>query len=963
MVITRGLDASDRPPPSHHQSRRHTNGSGDGGAVVRVATNHSIRKEWALFTVVVLAAVVLLLMSGRHTSLPGANRFIRSTPPALKDVAPASVAEAVNVPKAETSELSASEIVVNSADVTEPATTTTPALDRLLAVVNSKPPASPPPSSHHQVITGSRDKPQTGKNRTRLINRSAREEREAINQQKANKKNRSGGRSGGRPVVIVSDKMRDASKPKRHHNRHHTKLTDSDPATTTAAATSGISSVPSVTPQGVKFSATRWEQHHQVKAARLARIWNKVNANSTAAKTPLSTLPAINPAPPQAETGVGSGRSEARLALGPVFMRRKSAWWDAESCVWDLSNVGLKRGRLMLFGLNKKQVRAARSALTMYTHSFDFTREDDSFEQRVRVRPNPLPLDFSLWHNPLNSRDQTAQLDSASQTRCSHVHSREELGFVVAPFRIGNLFHLFNANVLSLWMNIYLSGSLHKRKALFVFDSKGAPPLPLFDIVHRMFAWPKLTPADQQLLNKPENSGVLTKPVALVPPLQLALPKELLPRNVETPYIGAVTELPSGAKSRVFDIEGKHLRNLHCFKQLRWGRGPMPFVHDMIDPTKPAPPLPPVSDDVDQSGTGGGGGDRKRELDELFPASPPVRKEVLQPSHSAPDDPFGVLVPGTDSRTLPPAGTKNAPHPSEVGSSPFLTPTTSPAVQVDPNAPAPALEDGAVTPPDPTSRAARYDEYAGLVIVFQQYVLNDLYGLPVRPATTIAAKAVESLAFPPTGEGWIRARSGAIADGGVAASASVNRRTIRVLLITREVESDGPRSLWNTDLLHTAFETRYTNVIVEQCCKWSTGSHQPTHPVPDGRGGESRDVAVNLLSPGSLIAFIHTFDILIGAHGAGLTNAIFIPPGGVVGQLKGNYGEDRLFANVARTMHHSHVLTSLDSMLWQSTTERDEETGEFLMLGYRLTQKFCDSFADQIMTSWTEKYPGTTDRI
>jgi len=57
---------------------------------------------------------------------------------------------------------------------------------------------------------------------------------------------------------------------------------------------------------------------------------------------------------------------------------------------------------------------------------------------------------------------------------------------------------------------------------------------------------------------------------------------------------------------------------------------------------------------------------------------------------------------------------------------------------------------------------------------------------------------------------------------------------------------------------------------VELCCNWDDKSAGAVH----------RDVT-------KMLAYLHSFDIMVGPHGAGLANALYMPPCGVVAQLKG----------------------------------------------------------------------------
>jgi hypothetical protein len=65
----------------------------------------------------------------------------------------------------------------------------------------------------------------------------------------------------------------------------------------------------------------------------------------------------------------------------------------------------------------------------MYSHSYDFTREEDTFEHRVRLRPPPRNF-FNL------------SATAPSSEACAVVHGEAETAFVLAPFRIGNLFRM-----------------------------------------------------------------------------------------------------------------------------------------------------------------------------------------------------------------------------------------------------------------------------------------------------------------------------------------------------------------------------------------------------------------------------------------------------------------------------------------------------------------------------------------
>ena len=76
-----------------------------------------------------------------------------------------------------------------------------------------------------------------------------------------------------------------------------------------------------------------------------------------------------------------------------------------------------------------------------------------------------------------------------------------------------------------------------------------------------------------------------------------------------------------------------------------------------------------------------------------------------------------------------------------------------------------------------------------------------------------------------------------------------------------------------------------------------------------------------------MLAYLHSFDVMVGPHGAGLANALYMPPCGVVAQLKGkkyivmrrrvklttisqqgSWGETGLFENIAKRMGHGESL-------------------------------------------------------
>jgi hypothetical protein len=433
------------------------------------------------------------------------------------------------------------------------------------------------------------------------------------------------------------------------------------------------------------------------------------------------------------------------------------------------------------------------------------------------------------------------------------------------------------------------------RQSLYLFNPKAAQALPLYDIVFRMFTYPPYRngkplvpePALQPLLltSTAQSSASrhllsdyfcptrFLRPSSPPPPPPPPPPED---KSWLPPPAAASPANALQARVQVYDIEGSALRSLHCFRNLRWGRGPLPLIHATIDPTRPPPTDPEWH---------------------------------------------------------------------------------SPQLGMEESAAARADSDAAPI-------ASEFDEWAGAALLYQRYVMQDLYGLPMRPAAVRAAQAVEQRQFPPAQAEWARLRAGPEADGASCGTAHhPPLRTIRVLIVSRD--NDTSRAIWNYPLLKSAFRDRYTNLHIESCCTWKHGVHRAQRPwrcAPSSTSSTDPRL-IDLHSAAELIAFVHSFDILIGPHGAGLTNGLYLPAGGVIGQLKAAYGEAALFANVAKVMWHEHVLSdSLEPLVWHSDTLVDED-GRAVPIGYRLTSPFCERFADAVMERWLGRYPNTTQRI
>ena len=182
--------------------------------------------------------------------------------------------------------------------------------------------------------------------------------------------------------------------------------------------------------------------------------------------------------------------------------------------------------------------------------------------------------------------------------------------------------------------------------------------------------------------------------------------------------------------------------------------------------------------------------------------------------------------------------------------------------------------------------------WAGIVIDFHNYVMHTLgRDRRVRPQRHSATHEP-------------------LADSSVEADASPV-----ILLVTRG--TTGGRFIANRDCLISAFAA--LSLTLTPCCDWQA-------PLA------------------STIASFQAADVLVGLHGAGFTNLLWMAPGGLVVEIKTHYNPDNnYFHPLSNHMDHHHTVVD----------GRPHHTGDS---GYRFTDAWCADLAALTRREWQHKH-------
>lgn len=149
----------------------------------------------------------------------------------------------------------------------------------------------------------------------------------------------------------------------------------------------------------------------------------------------------------------------------------------------------------------------------------------------------------------------------------------------------------------------------------------------------------------------------------------------------------------------------------------------------------------------------------------------------------------------------------------------------------------------------------------------------------------------------------------------------------RVVLVRRKGANKN-RFIANPSCLHTAMSQLDPPVELSECCNSS-------------------------MSMLDQVSLFQQSDVLLGLHGAALTNLIFMPPGGLVVELSGHHGyEGRFFPTLAN--HFDHTFVGFDARPFHSSVEGG---------GHLLNDSFCIDVVVAMMERWRSMHNNYTWRF
>ena len=191
------------------------------------------------------------------------------------------------------------------------------------------------------------------------------------------------------------------------------------------------------------------------------------------------------------------------------------------------------------------------------------------------------------------------------------------------------------------------------------------------------------------------------------------------------------------------------------------------------------------------------------------------------------------------------------------------------------------------------------NHYFGAAIAFQSFVLLR-YNISFHRRGTVSSNILSAIPKP-----WQRFNIELL-----LSAVNSLRRKPHILYIQRGKQE---RSLSGFNLIRDQFKNEY-DVKIVTCCHWSE------------------------LSQRDFVALVHSMDIVLGVHGAGMSGMIYMSPGGMVVEIMHSMNTI-LFPTMSRHLVHKHVPINAPS---QSGPE-----------GYIVTESYAISTAKTVMEAWT----------
>ena len=161
------------------------------------------------------------------------------------------------------------------------------------------------------------------------------------------------------------------------------------------------------------------------------------------------------------QPGGAAARSRA-VRVAPA-----AAHWEGpgDPAVFDLYNVSIHRGRLVLHGLDPAVERDLRTHLKPYKHFVQSAVVRDRFDDVFKCSPEPL-----RW------------------AECARVEDRST--FILSPWHIDNAFHLHCDNLVAMFANLRLGGHLERPRLLYLYEgdpARNARAVQLWTLMDALF--------------------------------------------------------------------------------------------------------------------------------------------------------------------------------------------------------------------------------------------------------------------------------------------------------------------------------------------------------------------------------------------------------------------------------------------------------------------------------------------
>ena len=142
----------------------------------------------------------------------------------------------------------------------------------------------------------------------------------------------------------------------------------------------------------------------------------------------------------------------------------------------------------------------------------------------------------------------------------------------------------------------------------------------------------------------------------------------------------------------------------------------------------------------------------------------------------------------------------------------------------------------------------------------------------------------------------------------------------RILHMARSPADPHNRYIANTDCLRSALSALSPPYALTDCCDWR-------------------------LPWSEQLLLFSSADVLLGIHGAGLTNALFMAPGGLVLELMAVHHYDNgFFPPLSQHMHHRHIRIDVRQF---------HDKGQ---MGYRLSAEACANVSHTIQLFWHSEH-------